>query len=104
MSVLKLKLVSFLMGFFDLIDLRPRYEKGDIIIVNTSDAIYGKVRVPAVVRYYCTFNNIFECYVFLCDGERIPIHGRYTHQWPIREDEIECKIGEVTLENAHLSI
>lgn len=59
------------------------YHKGDTVLIDTTDALYGVIRCPAVVMYYDETDKVY--YVDIKVGD--------TYQnWPMRPDEIKGAI------------
>jgi hypothetical protein len=65
------------------------------VIVETVDAMLGKVTAPAIVRYWD--NGHYEVNMLATMGEQCA-DDRNVHWWPLSEDEIKCKVGEVSIE------
>jgi hypothetical protein len=70
------------------------YAAGDIVILETKDAMFGKVTVPAIVRHYDQEEEVYEVNAFIVPDPRIPATTENCHWWSVSENEIKCKVGE----------
>lgn len=69
-----------------------------IVILKTEDSFYGKVEVPAIVKYWDEENEAYEMNVYF------PTYGRGAVQkhigwWVVSPDEIDRVIGTARVEN-----
>jgi len=62
------------------------YQTGDIVLISTVDAVYGKVEVPAVVRYYCEHHGSYEVNALVCAGDGCASGASW---WTVRPHEID---------------
>ncbi len=74
------------------------HQPGTIIIVETTDALYGKVRVPGIVRYYDEEIGAYEVNVFLPTSEGRPAGASDIGWWTINEYEISQDVGLASAE------
>jgi hypothetical protein len=72
------------------------YEPGDIVVVTTTDVEFGKVRVPAVVRFKHDIVNVYEVNAFLDVGPRPGVNK--PRWWTVSAAEIECSVGKAYVE------
>lgn len=69
-----------------------RLATNTIVILDTTDIVFGKLRVPAIIRYYDEINDAYEVNVLT------PTNGSCAtmsdlHWWTVRRHEIAEVIG-----------
>ncbi len=69
------------------------HQPNTIVIVETTDAVFGQVRVPGIIRYYDEEISAYEVNVFLPTGDGRPGEAEDVHWWTISEDEIAQTVG-----------
>lgn len=78
------------------------YKTGDIVIVDTEDLFTGHVVVPGIIRYYDENLKVYEVNVFIPTTKEGNMNQQHIHWWPLSENEIKCKVGEVTVQNSYI--
>jgi hypothetical protein len=75
---------------------RP-YTPNTIVIVQTNDALYGRVRVPGIIRYYDEALETYEVNVFLPTAEGRAAGAADIGWWTVTEDEIvrQCELATI---------
>ncbi|HEU4325713.1 MAG TPA: hypothetical protein VFS21_21415 [Roseiflexaceae bacterium] len=75
------------------------YQTNEIVIIDTTDAIYGHIRMPAIIRFeytdrpgYYEVNAVIPCGMGAADPHDLV-------RWTLREDEIAQSLGMAVVEH-----
>lgn len=79
-----------------------RYQTNEIVLIEMNNALYGPVRVPAIVRYeYHEYAGYYEVNALIPSGPHAaqPLDLAY---WTVTEDDIVQSLDLATVERGYL--